>query len=175
MRYGIARPQIMTGDLIAFRSRRWWSRLIRMRTGSDYTHVGIAVRFRLPEEPEEGVYIADSIGTAGFRLRRLSTIRRFDWIPVRQEWLPPGISYRWNAEAAEYVGRKIGVYAYGWPDIFRAALGIPMREDARQTCQEFVAAVYRRTGLPVGTPQSPGALIDRLRDLGCDRIIEVRQ
>jgi|GEM_PF-1465207 len=171
MDYATARPQIATGDLIAFRSRNWMARLVRTRTGSDYSHVGVALRLRLPEEREEGVYMVDSHARTGFRLRRLSTLRRFDWIPTASAGV-----LQWTPEAAAYAGRRLGVYAYGWADIIRAALGIPMRDDAQQTCQEFVAAIYRRcAGLAdIGQPQSPGALIDRLRAAGADTTIEVR-
>ncbi len=178
MDYAKARPQIATGDLIAFRNRGPFARMIRMRTGSDYSHVGVALRLRLPEEGEDGVYMVDSHARTGFRIRRLSTLKRFDWMPV----VSAGV-LQWTPAAAQYAGRRLGVYAYGWWDILRAALGIPMRDDAQQTCQEFVAEIYRRCRIPrpegaglsaMLQPQSPGELIDRLRAWGADRTIEVR-
>ena len=171
MDYADARRRIATGDLIAFRNRGIFSWAVRYRTGSDYSHVGVALRLRLPEESEDGVYMVDSHARTGFRIRRLSTLRRFDWIPAASAGV-----LQWTPEAAAYAGRRLGVYAYGWADIIRAALGIPMRADAHQTCQEFVAAIYRRCALQadIGQPQSPGALVDRLRAAGADTTVEVR-
>ena len=177
MDYADARPRIATGDLIAFRNRGIFSWAVRYRTGSDYSHVGVALRLRLPEESDEGVYMVDSHARTGFRIRRLSTLKRFDWIPV----VGAGV-LQWTWAAADYAGGRIGVYAYGWGDILRAALGIPMRDDARHTCNEFVAAIYQRCKLPdgrpaialVGKPMSPGVLVDQMRFLGADKTIEVR-
>ncbi len=167
MQYQQAREHIRSGDLIAFRKRELFSWAVRMRTGSDYSHVGVALRMKLPQEPREGVYLVDSAARAGFRIRRLSTLKEFDWIA-----LPAGAG--WSGEAAAYVGRRLGVYAYGWADILRAALGFPMREDAHQTCQEFAAAVLRLCHLPVGNPQSPGELVDTVRRHGDGRITLVK-
>lgn len=44
MHYRTARQQIRSGDVLLFKGAGFWPRLIRWRTGSEFTHAALAVR-----------------------------------------------------------------------------------------------------------------------------------
>lgn len=155
MNYAEVRDRIGSGDLLAFTGARLYQRAIQARTWSRYCHVGQALRVRFGSGPER-LFVVESHVYGGVQMAALSTAGPFDWVP-----LPPRCD--WRPEAEHFVAERVGRTPYDWRSIIRTAVGLPMRDDMRMTCNEFVVRLSQRCGVTYREQhwtQDPGGVVD---------------
>lgn len=152
MRYAQAREHIETGDLIVFGGRRLADWLIRFRTSSGYSHVGIAMWQSFPRANERLWLVESEIGR-GLQQRALSMCLPFYHVSKPDGW-------SWTLEAEQWVIGRLGRSSYDSLAVMRAALGIEMKQDERFTCNEAVGEIAHRMGASRETmPQSPAQAV----------------
>jgi len=123
MKYEDARPLIESGDIIAFRRNDIVSRVIRMATESDYSHVGLAW-------PIAGrVMILEAVIPL-IRIFPLSKLKPFYWISMGRPMTPA---------AEEFALSRIGEN-YSVPEAIRGYLGIT-KTDREWQCAEYVRSI----------------------------------
>lgn len=177
--YTAARASLQSGDLILFRGRKFWSRLITLRTASIYTHVGIVVR--LTSGNTERVFMVESKEWRGVQMLPLSSViaseGQADWFALADAHTLYGgdgltrtisrdavIDYSLSRVGKRYASvwqflRSWGVVSRGLADRF----GLADDVDAdRQFCSEFVLNALTSAGMPAGgmvaARTSPGEL-----------------
>ncbi len=134
MTYDEVRPQIASGDLLAFANGRFVSRLIRSWTGGSYSHVGVAWRYR------DRVFVLAAREGRGVGLDALSTQLPAYWLRT---------SLLWSDETERLALEGLGL-PYSYLDCARVALAcrrsIPMRfaRSMRPRCFEPPAPSCRR-------------------------------
>ena len=132
MDYLIARPNIKSGDVIAFRGHGLFCWAIRAVTRSQWSHVALAWVVG-----ERVLLIESRASRMGVTIDRpLSTAGACTWIPTGAAW---GV---WPESVAL---DALGI-AYGWLDVFRAAGGLSPRNRGLH-CAEYVADVLAAAGV----------------------------
>ena len=152
----------MTGDLVFWSGRSIWSRLIRLRSESHFSHVGMIV------ERDDRTWVVESLEGKGVRLVPLSVWS--DWVRQRQGHYAIyslQASDVQRSEAAKFMLDRVGleyasprqfIRSFGW--LSRKVcrwLGLPADEDAtRYFCSELVAAALSSADLRI--PKSPAMM-----------------
>lgn len=157
MHYAEARAEIQSGDLLAWRGESCLGRLVRHWTGSRWSHVGVAWRFR------GRLFVLDARHGAGVGLRAVSNVPKpFDWIKTGVDW-----SDKAESVALSHLGKP-----YSYEDFFRAALMVPPGDPWGDICSEYagrvLAAVNPKWRLLVefGRTTSPGSLVNEVLSHG---------
>ena len=138
MRYSDARPNIKSGDLIAFRGRGLFPWLIRAVTRSAYDHVAIAW-----VAGGRVLLLESRIAHGGVTIQRALS----QALPDGATWIPTGAV--WDADHEERAFAPLG-QPYGWVDMLRAGLGLRATSRGYQ-CAEYAAQILGVV-LPVPTP-----------------------
>lgn len=170
--YQHARDEIQTGDLIALRGTRGlFAWLIRIITGSPYTHTGIAIWINgrlLVVETRQGP--ASLVPVSHYAHDDFDVFRA----PLDCKQLALG--------SREVILNSIGALrAYAWGDIVRVALheliGVPLPKPAadRLICSSLSEYIYRRLGWqPENLPSIPTPR-DLVAAIGMPARLEVRR
>lgn len=147
MYYRSARPQIKSGDLLAFSHFGWksWRDIkiqgIRMFTRSEYSHVGIAwvVGSR--------VLCLEAV-TPLVRIFPLSSLGEFYWFETGIDWKP---------EIEQFALSIVGQEYSQWQAI-QSAFTEPAKDNLWQCC-EYAREVLRLGGVDLGKVVTPTAIV----------------
>lgn len=158
MNYADARPQIRSGDLLAFSHATPWYKsfydfkiaLVRAFTQSEYSHVAIAWCVG------ERVLILEAV-SAGVRLFPLSQCGDFYWLPLKAPWKP---------ETLEYALAKLG-QPYSQLQAMQAVFRLPSDDDLWQ-CAEYARRVALVDGVDLGPVATPTAVVRYAMANGCE-------
>jgi hypothetical protein len=153
VKYAEARPQIRSGDLLAWSHRGWGSwydiqiQMVRVFTQSEYSHVGIAwvVAGR--------VFVLEAVQT-GVRIFPLSRLLPFYWLPLGANW-----DAEWESEVEAWALQQVGEPYSKWQAVL-AGLGLLRAgEDNIWQCAEYAQEVARRQGTPLVGKATPADLV----------------
>jgi uncharacterized protein YycO len=155
MKYDVIRPQIKTGDILAWSHRGWGTwydfqiQMIRMFTRSDFCHVAIAY------VEHDRVFAFEAVGS-GIRMNPLSNDIPFYWVRTTEEILPETISW-----AFKQIGKK---YQSKWKmvlDFFRES---PKSDNDRYQCSQLVIAFRDQNKNPLTDICTPDAVVNECWD-----------
>lgn len=169
MKFSEAHNLIQTGDVLLFRGRKWYAWLIRLRTLSVYSHVGIAYRLRL--NGHHRLCIFEAVNGQGIRLHPMDQYLK--------ECMTKGCTVDWYSLAEQAVEREkiadycfeqwarryasIWQFAWSWGLFLRRLrrwLGLkPDIGRDRFFCSELCDAAFRHAGYQHDETTSP-ALTD---------------
>lgn len=145
MKYADARPNIQSGDLLAWVGNGWFSWFIQWFSRDKYSHVGIAYW------ADRELFVFEAREGKGVRLIRLSTALPFYWCALGGTWRPEA-----RAFAHSELGRE-----YSWGDIFRIAIGKKVKNDGRWFCSEIAREIMRINGRKVpDSDETPSELME---------------
>lgn len=147
--YAAARPDIRSGDLLAWSHERWGSwydfkvQMVRVFTRSVYCHVGIAwsVGGRM--------FVLEAV-SAGVRIFPLSRLLPFYWVPLHSSW---------EDEVEAWALRQVGEPYSQWQAVLAGLQLLKAGEDAIWQCAEYAAEVARRAGVELGKDVTPQAVM----------------
>ena len=151
MLYSEVRQHIKNGDLIAFKGKTLLSKLIKLVTHGDVTHVGVAYWLHnrlLILEAREGY---------GVSLRALSRCLPFYWVPTHIKW-----SKRHETLSIERLG-----LSYSFLDAARAGVGLNFKSKG-DICSEYAANILRISNPKIPKSPHPQALINHHIHEGCE-------
>lgn len=149
MKYSEVRPQIKSGDLLAwsYRGIKSWRDFkiwcIRLFTQSEYTHVGTAWVVG------ERVFVIEAVVPL-VRIYPLSKLGTFYWLPLNAPW-----SAAAENAALSYVGCEYSTLQ---------AMQAPFKEtpnDDLFECAELFANIARQDGIELGITYTPSAIVDQ--------------
>lgn len=177
MNYPDIRSQLRSGDLLLCAGTSWFSRLIQMATGSEWSHVGLILRL----DALDRVMLMESVESVGVRAVPLS--RYFENYQQSGAGYPGELAiYRHRdfpagPEAAAALARlgRFAVDRLGWPYdgqqiaelaarlmFHRLAPGGPRPalpdaslENQAYICSEYVAACYSELGIEIACGSCP--------------------
>lgn len=152
MRYSEARPDIQSGDIVAWQGRHWAARLIQRVTRSQYSHVAVVWRV------SGRLFILEAVPRKGVSMLPLSVCPEFDWIATGVDWAP---------EAQGFALAQLGKN-YSYVDAILAGLNIKMMVKDWWICSEYVREVVKKCNVHVpGIVQTPVQLIQHFRKQDC--------
>lgn len=149
MQYAKARPNIRTGDLLAWCGGDWKSLkgiqtlAIRVFDGTPYTHVGVAwvVAGR--------VFVIHAVGR-GVSIEPLSQQASFYWLPMNLDV---------SDDALEQAFSRVGEQYSRWQAILGFFRQLKIGEDALWQCAEFVLWWYCVIGSKLDADATPSAVV----------------
>lgn len=147
--YATVRPQIRSGDLLAWSHYGWGSfydlqiQAVRLFQRSEYCHVGIAwaVGGR--------VFVLEAVKPK-VRIFPLSKLSPFYWSPMSADW---------NPEGEEFALSNIGGEYSKWQAITAFLNKLKIGEDTKWECAEYVIEVLRRCGIDLDCRATPSAVV----------------
>ncbi len=158
MKYAEIRPQIKSGDILAWSHKTWGSfydlqvQAIRVFTRSEYHHIGIAWVVG------DRVFVIEAVQPE-VRIYPLSAQTPFYWIPC-------GAAY-WDKPTEEYALSKVGEKYSKWEAIKGFFNILKNGEDAIWQCAELVNCTLTESRMLSATTKStPAALIESLMNMG---------
>ncbi len=159
-RYRTLRPQIRTGDLIAVQGASFVSQIIKWRTKSPYSHVGMFVR--LKEVSVERVFLLHSTAKHGVYLvpasRYLKVFKgRAEWIPL-QHGIAMTANVAYEQDLLAFSFQQLG-RAYDFRGVAKYLLPVIKQAKSDYFCSELVAAIYKQAQLYSRTFVSPGQFL----------------
>lgn len=163
LKYAEVRERIKTGDLISCEGRGVSSYLIRLWTSSSISHCGIAVW------AGDALWMLESMEPHGVRVRALSHIGEFKWLPLKMSETARG---RVSKNALAHVGRipysKRGILLQILKPVF-GKFADHLLEEGRTICSRYAAWHLRNStvwnnGLRVPAAPTPAKL-----ELWCER------
>jgi hypothetical protein len=160
MKYDDVRPHLRTGDIIAYRGNRLFSRLIRAFNGSDFSHVGMV--WEVGSGDLRKVWLIESMEGRGVTIRALSHTGDFVWVPLR-------LDLAQQSRLALYFENSVGRGLYSWwgviGQLFYPVFGkyrwfdrVFRRKNAT-FCSDFVSIGLRKVGWEAPLQPSPSKLI----------------
>lgn len=157
MRYQDARPNIKSGDVIAFTHRKWGSfydlqiQAVRFFTQSEYSHVALVW------EIGGRLFLIESVVPL-IRIVPLSMFAEegFYHLPMHCDMSDAELEF-----ALSEVGK--GQYSK-WQAILAQVRGIKVGADALWECAEFVIASRRESGIDLGPKATPSAVVQKALD-----------
>jgi hypothetical protein len=158
MKYNEVRPNIHSGDVLAWSHKTWGSfydlqvQAIRIFTRSEYNHIGIAWVVG------DRVFVIEAVEPE-VRIYPLSVQTPFYWVPC-------GAAY-WDKPTQEYALSKIGE-KYSKIEAIKGFFDIlTVGKDAKWQCAELVNSVLKESRmLSITTKSTPAALIESLMNMG---------
>jgi hypothetical protein len=164
MTFGDICETVRVGDLLLFSGERWWSRIIRLRSQSKWSHVGIVVW--VPRKGEDGhPQIVEALEGHGVRVANIHWWRKWrGTVAVGYVNLPEPARFKMADFASRQRGRLyasprqfVRSFSLLWSRI-APLLGIRADNDVRRWfCSELAAAAFRFTGY-VTTPKEPARM-----------------
>jgi len=174
--YENKREEFKTGDLLFFSGNHWLSGLIRSRSKSAWSHVGMVLRI----DEMDRVFLVESTLENGVRLLPLSFVFRdyggdekpYDgrvaW--TRHDYLTqnPGFSKKLKEFCMDNLSKQYDRKEY-WRILWRTFIGRKkFFSDDKYTCAEFILEAYKYSNIELpkekGVFISPGAFW-RIKDL----------
>lgn len=154
MIYADARPQIRSGDLLAWTHTGWRSwrdikmQIVRLLTRSEYSHVGVAwvVGGR--------VFVLEAVQPL-VRIYPLSKLGDFYHLPMNATW---------TQQIEEFALARVGE-PYSQAECVRAFFGWSLR-NGEWECAEYAMSVLAEAGLFLGLTATPSAVVNRAQRLG---------
>lgn len=146
MKYKTARKKIESGDLLVWSGNAFFSKIIKLLTRSDYTHVGIAYKIG------GRLFVVESIEGSGVRIYPVSRATPFYWIDTRAEF-----SNTVEKILLKHVGEE-----YSWFGCLKGWLGIAAKKDQRWQCAEFSNYILRLLHIIDGQNETPAKLVETL-------------
>lgn len=162
----VGHPQeIETGDVLLFSGRSWWSRCIRARTRSKWSHVGIAVRLLTPLSIATRCYVIEAIEGHGVRVVPFASWLKWDGEIQR---LQPALNGEQRLDVVRFALHHWGC-PYSSPLQFVRSFGLLTTwlcrclgltkfdiERRRFFCSELVAGALHAAGCKL--PKPPAAM-----------------
>ena len=151
--YLLHRPNIKSGDMLIWSSKRWDSlrnikvQLIRIFTRSEYNHTGIAWVIG------SRVFVIEAV-TPKVRIYPLSKLDSFYHISMNLEW---------NTKTEEFALSTVGHGYSTWQAIL-SFFGKSIQDDLWE-CAELVAEVYRIENIDLGSMYTPSAIVEKALEL----------
>jgi len=159
MDYATARPQIRSGDLLAWTHHGWKSwydikvQIVRLWQRSEYAHVGTAW------EMGGRVWVIEAV-TPYPRIIPLSNALPFYWAPLDAEWRPET-----EGQALSMIGKDRNVYSQA--EAIRGALGtLQPGVDNLWMCAELAWCIAAWDGLDLGSDITPAGLVRAAMERG---------
>ena len=160
-----APQEIQTGDVLLFSGRSWWSRVIRARTRSRWSHVGIAVRLLTPLSITTRCFVIEALEGAGVRVVPFESWQQWDGEIQR---LSPSLNAERRLDMVRFALQHWGC-PYSSPLQFVRSFGLlttwicrKLRltrvdlERRRFFCSELVAGALHAAGCKL--PKPPAAM-----------------
>lgn len=155
MQYTDLRPQIKTGDLLAWSHRSWGSwydfkiQVVRMFTRSEYCHVGIAWVVN------DRVFVIEAV-SAGVRIFPLSKNLPCYWASNHKEIKP---------EALEWLFAQVGLpYKSQVKMVWQAITGNHELQFGRWQCSELVNRFFVHNWQALAAKDTPSAIVDDVQN-----------
>jgi hypothetical protein len=154
MNYADARPDIKTGDVIAFGHEDWGSiydleiQIVRAATRSEYAHVGMAWC------TSGRVFILEAVVPA-VRIFPLSSMAPFYHIPM---------DIKLSDDALEYALSVVGE-RYSKAEAIRAFFGLE-NDDKLWECAEYVKEILKENGTVLKCKATPAGVVRELLEMG---------
>lgn len=155
MKYAAARPEIKSGDLLAWGHERWNSwydfkiQLVRMFTRSEYCHVAVtwvvAGRVLVLEAVQPRI-----------RIYPLSKLLPFYWFPLRAVW---------TEEAERFALERVGDAYSEWQGVLAYIGKLGSGEDRRWQCAEYALEVLENASVSVPAYATPSAVVRAAQEL----------
>lgn len=152
MDYKVLLQKAKTGDLFSFSGTDFFSRLIRLTTLSDSSHVGLAIWLRIGKQTADQLCILHSEGH-GVNIHPISLFiqsylmknnllgNKLYWHPLREgidgEELVGHALHNWGKSYPSN-WRLLEFLMPGWYKKIRRRLGISPEEDNKYQCSEFI-------------------------------------
>lgn len=148
--YPSVRPQIRSGDLLAWRGTTQFSRLIRHWTGGSYGHVGVAWLFK------NRVFVLQEKERQGINLVALSDNLPCDWIATDAVWTDAV-----ETEAMRHLGQSYSVLNCVLAGLNIEPVGV------KRICSEYAYRILQLSGvIDKQHALTPTQLVNLLLDLG---------
>lgn len=139
------RGTLRSGDLVAWKGKTLFARLISWWTSSPYTHVGIIYVHK------GRVFVLEARPHRGVVLTAASQLKDFYWFR--------GSGTMWQGSAERFAFQMLGL-PYSWRDIANVVFGKRLRASGF-ICSEYVAKIYQCMGfLPHIENPTPGVIVD---------------
>lgn len=139
-------PAIKSGDIIvwsdSFKGQSRYGALIRAATMSEYTHVGIALKY------PNGLYVAEA-NIPKVRIRPVT-------IEGSIYYLETPIDH--DVTGDNFIFPKLGL-PYSYVDAVRSVFGITMAQEDKWQCAEFVVEYMKAYGHDLGKVYTPSKLV----------------
>lgn len=149
--YKDLRPHVRSGDLIAFESRTFSGRMIRVWSSSRYAHVGIAM-WLSAGGARPRLFLLEARSGYGVGMRLMSSAGACWYIPTH---------INWNADVNRFVWPQLGTTGYDWMSVLRRIFFLRPRRNGVYYCSEFAGEILNRGGfkLPEEAFVDPGELV----------------
>ena len=163
MDYSTARPQIRSGDLLAFSGGSWrsWNdikvNLVRVFTRSTYSHVGLAW------------VVAGRV----FVLEAVSPKVRIYPLSKRGDFFLIGLDASWRADTEEFALSRVG-YDYSEVDAVRGFLN-RLEPGKVSQCAAYVLEVLRGDGTHLGMRATPDAVVQEALALHGSKLVLIQR
>lgn len=150
MNYATFRPQIKSGDLLAWSThqakgfRRFVNNLIRVFTMSEFSHVGIAW----------------VIGDRVFVIEAVSPTVRIFPLSKKVPFYHIDMGLNIDDDHVNYLLSRVGE-SYSILQAIQAYFGKP-KEDKVWQCAELCTSFYRKSGLAIKNSWTPSALVEAI-------------
>ena len=145
--YERVRDEMKPGDLIAFGGMGWISRIIKFKTRSHVSHVGVVLNI----DDHGRVMVMESTslnGKKGVQINRLS--KRVAEYNGHMWWFPMSIDSRKSFNINnfwKFMWAQDGKKYDKWQAIFSATLPHAKEDFGKMFCSELVAGAYEKSGV----------------------------
>lgn len=156
--------RVRVGDLLFFSGQRWWSRLIRLRTSSKWSHVGMVAW--VPRDNEPGTpQVIEALEGKGVRVASIHWWRKWHglvavgYVNLPEEIRLQAVDFAAHQRGSLYASPRQFVRSFSllWSRL-AGLFGLHADSDARRWfCSELVSAAFRHTG-HVNTPKEPARM-----------------
>lgn len=154
MKYVDARPNIKSGDVLAWTHTKWNSwyhlqiQLVRIFTQSEYTHVGVAYVVA------DRVFVLESV-SSGIRQQPLSDELPFFWLPTRVNW---------TDDVLKSAMSKMGQRYSKWEGILSLFRKIKPGSNSAWECAEYVNFTLQQAGIQIDCRNLPSDTVKWLQN-----------
>jgi hypothetical protein len=147
MKYCYAKKKIHSGDVIAFKGKSWFSKVIKWWTKSDFTHVGIAWRVG------DRLFVIEAGDFHGIRIMPASLQKPFYCIYT-------GVC--WTDQLEKIILSHVGD-PYSISGCIMAAFNLATTRDRSWQCAEFVNYILKNADIDLGKNcETPAKIVYKL-------------
>ena len=145
--YNAVKDLMTTMDLLSWRSRSVVGKIIRAKTGGQYNHTGVVMRFPSLDGPESRRWTLEAVGK-GMSLNFLSRALEHHHGEVYWQRVRPGFEKE-AIFAASWMMEQVGVpYDYG--NLFKNIFGKTVAEAGALFCSEAVFLGWQFAAIHLG-------------------------